>query len=1146
MAKPKQQAPLASYRSLSSQPEPPKKKHRLGIYALAGLAILIFSAVWNPPTGSVHDFTEASNYRADREGGCTNSGKGCHGDETSYRSFNDYHPKATCTTCHKYQGVGCIPCHSPKNHECQVCHDGSLPQAPDRVRLADPYPRGHYRESTHTAMATPFDKPVRSSAKGRAKAACKACHARDLASAHLGVPETKGSEYGPEIGCGECHNDTRSSGQAQVLADWKPKRSCEACHRKGSSTPMHAAGVAPAVKGTSKEGCGATGRGCHDGYDLHALHPDRPRNCSASEKGEGSCHDLELESAPAKQRSCSSGDTSCHKRYVNDDYGHKKDETVHSPEGTSASGDTSYFKTGCGDCHWMEPDGTSLVGEHLRSTSSRTGANVCTSCHNNTASAEAIRRDWPRRDSSSGCADCHGRGSLDPVHGDDIAPSHKAAGSAGCASSGAGCHPTSDLSAVGPTGLHLTCLRCHDATPSDGNLAWDPGANSCGEGRACHAARGDYEPRSAIHAGTDRVDGLDPAHRASRAFEANVVSDASSGTSARCGQCHARVLGAEHARPNGSLARGNTCRGCHNANARTARAVKLDWPGSEGAMPCEDCHAASAITARHGALPTSHTGVELAENGTATPGSCATVGCHATSELLQLHKQTGGCTTSGCHRSTGDIFGKSTRSCGGPENGPACHAGYSALGGHDKVSMTHIGLELSLTGTPQLGACSRDGCHTTVDLKRLHGADGCTLSGCHSPGSLLTQKSCGGPDPAGACHAGFTEVEHFVDHDADLTGTANGIEYGPSRNAGCFGCHATDLSVEHSGTALGPITGGGASSCRVCHDDPEDPGNGRYAGLAAVESAVATRDLRCIACHDSGGAAPDASSASSAHKRISSEATLPAGYVWSDPFSEWRAAFESDMGGGHNVLSGSLVGTSITKLFPLTAYSSNGTTYTWELPENSGATLWLDGSAFGAGSLTTLDGIRHATIGCDDCHVMGNAAGPQGSAVPISIDPAYSQTEYANPSRGLSSQFSATSTERVVCMKCHTLLAGSVAGTSTPGGAPVHAQHAVHLGAPSYHPLRYGEKCVDCHVRIPHAWRSPRLLVRTVAGTDRAADEFPYVSRSHDGLAGVRLRDIGPSKNLARQDCATGGCHGYRDATDHPSPSDIPTATYWP
>jgi hypothetical protein len=391
----------------------------------------------------------------------------------------------------------------------------------------------------------------------------------------------------------------------------------------------------------------------------------------------------------------------------------------------------------------------------------------------------------------------------------------------------------------------------------------------------------------------------------------------------------------------------------------------------------------------------------------------------------------------------------------------------------------------------------------------------------------------------------FSAAEHFVDHDANRIGVVNGVTYRAGENIGCFGCHPADLRTAHTATKDSGITGGGATSCRVCHHDPNDPGNGRYAGLSAVRSAVAKGDLRCVACHSSGAAAPNATHAASAHKRISTATRLPVGYVWADPLSEWRAAFESPVGGGHNVLSASVVGASATKLFPVTAYSTETTTYTWPLPLNSGVTRWLkpiDGE-----DLTTEDEIRHAMITCEDCH-SGTAAmlGPHGAAVPVLIDPEFSQTEYANPTRGLVSQFAATGTDRVICMKCHNLSPGSVEGTSSPGGHPVHAWHVKHDRAPEWHPLRYGEKCIDCHVRIPHASRSPRLLARTVESTGRAGDAFPYVRKDHEGLAGVVLKSYKQPEDMTRGSCATNGCHGFHSPSNHPEPSDIPTETYWP
>jgi len=166
--------------------------------------------------------------------------------------------------------------------------------------------------------------------------------------------------------------------------------------------------------------------------------------------------------------------------------------------------------------------------------------------------------------------------------------------------------------------------------------------------------------------------------------------------------------------------------------------------------------------------------------------------------------------------------------------------------------------------------------------------------------------------------------------------------------------------------------------------------------------------------------------------------------------------------------------------------------------------------------------------------------------VSVGIDPAYSQTEYANPTRTMS-QFEATGTNRVICFKCHQLYVGGVAGSSAPGGASLHARHVNHpdLGSSSTH--YHGEACSDCHIRIPHAWKRPRLLIRAVVTSDGVTpDAFPYVAAGHNGLLGIRLRSFDPQTQLRSGSCVTGGCHPSSSPTRHPRPSDVPTATYWP
>jgi hypothetical protein len=1125
-------------------------RKKAGAVTLGVAALLVVSAVWNPPTASVHSFSKASDYNPARESGCTNSGKGCHGSETRFTDFNSYHKNAGCTDCHDYQGVGCIPCHKPSQSECELCHDGTMKNAPDVVRLTDDYPRGHYRETTHTAMGTDFRQVTRASAEGKAKASCAECHSRDLKRSHSGVKPVPGSPYAEKLRCGDCHNDTRTSAVTQVLSKWKA-RACEDCHGRGSSAPMHDAKVAPAVEASGPAACGATGDGCHEGGDLHAMHPDKPAACTGSAaKGEPGCHAAGLEAQVPTATACGAGAPGCHARYRTDAFGHSGDRKAHSPGGAVAA-DTSYRGIACGRCHHMGDDGRSLQVEHDLWTSAKTGVpgNTCRDCHNSAASQDALTEGWPGRQTEYACDDCHGKNGLGREHVADL-PGVHGSPSEGCASTGPGCHPTDDLSQVGvPTvtaNIHVSCLRCHDASASGGNRSYDPRKKTCGSGRDCH---GGFDTFTAVHEGRrGRVDGADALHTAGTPQRDARLTDGATGLAVRCGVCHQMGLGPEHGRPSSGIARGGDtlCERCHDATPLTAATVKSGWSARQGASACAACHGTADVPAPHAAIDTAHADATLDVRGSLDAGACVRSGCHATAEVRILHRAVG-CAIAGCHSSRGDINGRDIRSCGGTDPKTSCHTGYEGGDGHETAAARHEGFELDPFGNLAPGSCARAGCHTSVDLRRLHRAKGCAITGCHETGKTPSITGCGGPDALIGCHPGFTADEHFVDHSADVTGTVNGVTYRAGENVGCFGCHSADLRAEHSTGTPGPsIAGGGASDCRVCHYDPDDPGSGAYSGLPAVSGAIAARDRRCGTCHASGSAANGPVAAASPHKRISPAFPPPDGYVSAEPEAEWRAAFEAPTGGGHNVLPSDLVGAAAGRRFPVTSYTRSGRTHTWALPPNSGLTRWLRASVFpGADTTSAVQGV---TIGCQDCHVLpADMRGPHGSAVPVSIDPAYSQTEYAEPTRGTASQFAASGTERVICFKCHDIQAGSVPGTSAPGGGYVHAQHAEHPGFPAYNPVRWGEKCIDCHVRIPHAWRHQRLLVRTVsAGDGVPADEYPYVRAGHDGLLGVLLRDFETTADPRPFACVTGGCHGRHNVGSHPMPADVPGEAYWP
>jgi len=1036
----------------------PKNDHRArnALIVLLAIAAIAFGVGWNPPHDKTHTFSSASDYNSTKESGCTNSGSGCHGSEVSYQDFNTYHPDTQCGVCHSWQGVACIPCHAPnKNHECPLCHDGSMKRAPDVVRITDNYPNGHYRETTHTAMGDDYGSAMRAEPTGKASATCADCHSRDLRKAHTAVAVIAGSTYGTDIGCGECHNDVRSFGQAEVVANWKT-RTCEACHKVGSSTPMHPTKLAGAAKATDSPGCADSGSGCHEGEDLHLSHVDLPKRCSGSAaKGEPSCHKLGTEALAPTATSCGgTADSSCHRAGTSGSYQHD-DSDAHSPTDDTAAS-AVFDGVPCGSCHYMAADGKSLTTEHTQPTSAMTLVpdNECQNCHNSPASADAIDDEWAARDTADACQACHGHAGLAGVHDADVSEEHTVGGSEGCASSGPGCHPTSNLAS---SGLHSTCLHCHDRTGAGANGPYDPDKGTCGTGRDCHNR---FDPETSAHKGARGTDDL---HEAGVEQRRANYRDLKTGVDTPCGSCHDMTLGTEHTRPSVKDPWKNSCTGCHNTEPSPS-VVKSGWPDRD------------------------------------TDSACA-----------------------------------------------ACHETSGAGGMHDKIDTAHVATELGTDGLPAPGSCLKSGCHSSNDLRQLHASAGCAVTGCHSSkGSISGRdlKSCGGLNEISGCHAGFSATNHFVSHAADLLGTVKDVEYVVGANAGCFGCHTPDLNSEHNRElAAGGMEGVAVNSCRVCHYDPLDPGSGTYSADSDVKSAIDRHDMRCTACHSSGTSADTAESVASPHKNITTQNPLPDGKVWSDPFNDWKTALNATTGGGHNSLSADLVGASSDRRFPLTSFTIGGQPYSWDLPPNSGSTTWLKAEALPGQDVEGTSAIQRVKVTCADCHAMPeNMAGPHGASVHMGIDPAYSQTEYANPTDD-AYQFSATGTDRVVCMKCHNM----EAGTTDPGGAPLHTRHVRHDDLPPSNVHHYGEKCIDCHVRIPHAWKRPRLLVRTVETTDGAApDVFPYVPEDYEGLAGIVLQSYSTSSELRSRYCATGGCHPGHSSTRHPLPSEIPTAAYWP
>ena len=112
--------------------------------------------------------------------------------------------------------------------------------------------------------------------------------------------------------------------------------------------------------------------------------------------------------------------------------------------------------------------------------------------------------------------------------------------------------------------------------------------------------------------------------------------------------------------------------------------------------------------------------------------------------------------------------------------------------------------------------------------------------------------------------------------------------------------------------------------------------------MGASRSAPASPS---IACHASGTSGMNSTYVASPHTVTTTVDTwdatsnVPPGYVWSDPFNDWKTAFDAVTGSGHNTLPWNTVGASRDRSFPVTSFPGLGptsATYTWTVQPDPG------------------------------------------------------------------------------------------------------------------------------------------------------------------------------------------------------------------
>ena len=973
--------------------------------------------------------------------GCTNSGKGCHGSETVVHDFNAYHPNAKCTTCHDYQGVGCIPCHKPPQHECELCHDGTMKVAAD-VGAAH---RSLSRAGTTARPPTPRWGPTSSRARTRPPAGKASAHVQRLPLPRPAQGAHRRSRRPRTARTADCRlrrvpqRHPRRTAWPRSLADWKSRR-CEDCHTEGVLVADARRDVAAAVEATAALGCGATGTGCHDGNDVHALHPDTPANCSGS-GGQGRAGMPQPRGrggrSRPRRRAASSADGLPLALPERGASRTRRTPRCTRRRRTVPASDASYHGIACGECHFMDADGVQPaeraravdLGEDAASPTTRAGTATTIRPRPQAIADELARARTP----STRCDDCHGTSG--PEARSRRRPARRCtsrtARAAPRRAPGATRRRTSPRSASrrSSANIHTTCLRCHDRTGAGGNQAFDPRSKSCGAGRDCHSG-GEYDP---CHV---------RARRSGRSRRRRGRAHTASGARRAGADCVDAASGLEHAVP--GLPR--RCGSAPSTHGRT-RVIAVGQRQRLHPVPQRDRRhggdreerlvgarvlgaRAPRATARrrpapHGRIDSAHTRHELATDGTVQPGACVRSGCHATTDVRMLHA-TPGCTVDRVPPARATSTAGTSAAAAASTPTRAATPATRRRAGTAASSPAHEGTELDPSGDPGAGLLRASGCHTSATTSQAARSSGCGVEGCHEAGTTPSMTQLRRTRPGRRLsHRLHRRRSTSSTTAADLTGTVNGVTYGVGENEGCFGCHLRDLRVEHSTRSRGPD-----HHRRRREQLPRVPlrprrsGNGAYAGLPAVKAAIANQDHRCIVCHASGSAAPGRAPRRRRTRRSSTATRLPAGYVWADPLEEWQAAFDSPTGGGHNVLLGRSTSGASSQALPGDRRTPRaGRPTRGRCRPTAGTTQWLRIGVYRHASVTHDRGHPGITITCDDCHIVpGRDGGParQRGQGPRSIrTTARPSTPTRRAARHRSSR--RRGTDRVVCFKCHTL-----------------------------------------------------------------------------------------------------------------------------
>lgn len=1038
----------------------------------------------------------ASDYNNTTVTGCTDSGAGCHGVGAN-ANYATYHPNSGCTTG---------PCHTAANHNdnqfnnpnsCQNCHGGGATlhgNSIDVVGLTEAAPSGHYNETTHTAG--PSSRTATMSAGGTITARCVDCH-NDVAATgidgifaqHQGLPAPYAN-----TGCWECHSNPaypNVTTEVKTL-NWSTNN-CTDCHNTtnmGVGFTQHSA-VAPVATATEAQGAGSCqATGCHTTLDLHALHKgsaSTPPARAAAGCALTGCHDFTKQGRKPTGKSCGAGGA-CHNTAPT----HPNEAAAHQTIDTA----------NCARCH--EGVGNTVFSD-IRDVYKSSGfgniaAHTCASCHNAGANLGATN--------TADCVDCHNATeqgghaytAYDPNH--YYTASHDSSltttdnwSTANYSTTLSDYHGAVVSYSRACTTCHTIDLRTeHEKTSIAYNLGGKP--DKC---VSCHEGNG-------VIAGVD-----------------NWTARWLGGCGGEASNCHNMSAGVLH----------NNWGTKHDASTEVMSAPGSAFnAGSETQVALDNF---GTTTTWPTAFTRSSTTLVTVQTGSARSGAAAQIGVNATRTEYNFYKTAGYALTSYaggnvnfwyqvnvsdtadflvCEYSTvaggpyTELFRVNTDVLtwtqsptlaipGGSTIYVRFRGTFNATGEYGRVDdllvngVSNAGLGAALPANSSAAtSCSSNPnatqCHDVTDVANIHSRtanSGCPI--CHvNNAQHPSNKNC----QAAGCHVGVNVNEHIQSgttpdyHESPMVSTAAGQPFVSTGVAGtvCTGCHDDSIANEHF--VLGSY---GTTPCSMCHQKSTNSGAPTNVTSTDTSSTIhadttANNEL-CTDCHKTVTAdAPHV-------QRIGDGGTPGTQFK-----TNWSGHRSWDTMAGAKTVFNTTLGDSRTITIARPAASG------WILPFN-GFTM----------STTANLPVTHP-VRCSDCHgSMSGATGPHGGSVTVKIASGYvggfstGDTYLAGTTAPRIRSVSGAGTP--ICAKCHDQ-------TAFVTGNAVHNRTGDHAGTTD-------GKCINCHVKTPHAWKRPYLI-------GYITDPAPYQSLL---VRSIAAKTTSPS-TWSSGNCYLSGCSSHSSA----------------